>query len=148
GALPPAILPLSRRRTRPDAFRTVETGHGPRPARELRAVPLVFWRGSVCRRHSASVVGGCRCAGPSAAAWRDAPRTWLLPMRALPAQPCLGLRSGDRRRLFLRFRRPFFAVMGLDSRRSSLWFAAAGLLSGLAMMCRPHLGLVGGALLL
>ena len=38
--------------------------------------------------------------------------------------------------------------MGLDSRRSSLWFAAAGLLSGLAMMCRPHLGLVGGALLL
>ena len=37
----------------------------------------------------------------------------------------------------------FFLALGLKSSRSSYWLGASGLLFGLAVSCRPHLGLAG-----
>jgi hypothetical protein len=37
----------------------------------------------------------------------------------------------------------FFLVRGIESSRSSYWLGASGLMFGLAVACRPHLGLVG-----
>jgi hypothetical protein len=37
----------------------------------------------------------------------------------------------------------YFLARGLDSERAPLWFALSGLLFGLAVACRPHLGLAG-----
>jgi len=41
----------------------------------------------------------------------------------------------------------FFFARGVDSRRSAWWFAAAGLFAGLAVTCRPHLGLAAACML-
>src|SRR5260370_19219176 len=38
----------------------------------------------------------------------------------------------------------FFLARGIGSRRRAGWLAAAGLMFGLAIACRPHLGLAGG----
>jgi hypothetical protein len=37
----------------------------------------------------------------------------------------------------------FFLAMGIKSSRSSYWLGASGLMFGLAVACRPHLGLAG-----
>src|SRR5882724_2045144 len=37
----------------------------------------------------------------------------------------------------------FFLTRGIESRRSAWWLAASGLMFGLAIACRPHLGLAG-----
>jgi hypothetical protein len=37
----------------------------------------------------------------------------------------------------------FFLARGIGSRRSAYWLAASGLMFGLAIACRPHLGLAG-----
>ena len=37
----------------------------------------------------------------------------------------------------------FFLAMGIDSGKSVLWLGASGLMFGLAIACRPHLGLAG-----
>jgi len=37
----------------------------------------------------------------------------------------------------------FFLVRSIESRRAALWLAASGLMFGLSIGCRPHLGLAG-----